>query len=214
MSRCRALIAALLAAGVTMAAAPAAHATHLEECRPYSTPTSPQDEIDAESAAIAFKLTAAEADAAAEALETPVTPGLDIPFRIAAGLAVTAEYAARTGALALYGINREADECRIDAHARLTDDLLSAQIKRDLALTSTPVALFVLPEEHGGYLDTHGVGVQVIVRDAIDRMKQEGQCTCGAAESAYGQAVTAMQGGQYKTAYRLFRQAYVYAFSN
>ena len=54
----------------------------------------------------------------------------------------------------------------------------------------------------------------MIVRDVIDRMKANGQCTCSAADSAYNNAVAQMDLGNYKTAYNLFRQAYKYAFSN
>ena len=215
----RLIIASLIAAAALLAAtAPAAHATHLEDCRPYTTPTSPLDEIQVEGTAIGLKLIADELDATAETVEAvPVVgPPAAVPVRAAAAVAAGSYFAVRVAALALYGVNRETDECRRDAHARVLDDLLSAQIRRDLSATTTPVALFVLPESAGGYIDTTGVGVRVIVRDAIDRMKGSGQCTCSAAESAYSQAVTALglENPQYKTAYRLFRQAYVYAFSN
>jgi len=213
----RLILALLLAAAALLAAmAPAAQATHLENCRSYTTPTSPLDEIEIEGVIIGLNLVTNELDASAETLEAiPVIgPALAAPVRIAAAAASASEYASRAAALTLYGINREADECRKDAHSSMLDDQLSAQIRRDLAATTTPVALFVLPESEGGYIDTPGVGVRVIVRDAIDRMKASGQCTCSAAESSYSQAVTALGNGQYKTAHKLFRQAYVYAFSN
>jgi len=213
----RLILAPLIAAAALLAATvPAAHATHLEDCRPYTTPTSPVDEIEAEEEVIEAKVVTDQLDATAETAEAiPVIgPALAVPLRALAAAAVGVWYAARSRALTLYEVNREADECRRDAHSRGLDDLLSAQIRRDLSATTTPVAMFVLPESEGGYIDTDGVGVRVIVRDAIDRMKTSGQCTCSAAESAYSQAVTALTGGHYKTAYRLFRQAYVYAFSN
>jgi hypothetical protein len=215
MSRLVPTLVLAVAALLLAIAAPAAHATHLEECRPYTTPTSPMDEIEVEGVIIGLRLVKDELDASAETLEIVplVGPALAAPVRVAAATASASEFAARVAALTLYGINREADECRGDAHARMLDDLLSAQIRRDLGSTTTPVALFVLPESEGGYLDTEGVGVKVIVRDAIDRMKSSGQCTCSAAESSYSQAVSALGSGNYKTAHRLFRQAYVYAFS-
>jgi hypothetical protein len=212
------LVPTLLLATAALLAitAPAAHATHLEECRPYTRPTSPLDEIELEGTIIGLRLLKDEIDATAETAELVPLIGqaLAAPFRVAAAAASASEFAVRVAALTHYGINREADECRSDAHARMLDDLLSAQIRRDLASTATPVALFVLPESQGGYIDTEGVGVKVIVRDAIDRMKSSGQCTCSAAESSYSQAVSALAAGSYKTAHRLFRQAYVYSFSS
>lgn len=213
----RLILAPVLAAvALLAAAASAADATHLENCRAYTTLTSPLDEIQVEGVAIGLGLVTDELDATAETLEAVPTvgPALAAPVRIAAAAASASEFAVRISALALYGINREADECRRDAHSSMLDDLLSAQIRRDLAATTTPVALFVLPGSEGGYIDTEGVGVRAVVRDAIDRMKGSGQCTCSAAQSSYSQAVSAMGSGEYKTAYRLFRQAYVYAFSN
>jgi hypothetical protein len=68
----------------------------------------------------------------------------------------------------------------------------------------------IAEEDHASQV----VGVKTSVRFTIDAMKSTGQCTCTAAESSYTQAVAAVTARNYKTAYRLFRQAYVYAFSN
>ena len=58
------------------------------------------------------------------------------------------------------------------------------------------------------------LGTKTMVRGVIDAMLLTDQCTCTAAESSYNQAVSSMQAGRYKDAYKQFRQAYVYAFSN
>jgi hypothetical protein len=211
------LLAALLCVGTAaLAAAPAAEAKHEEDCRAYSNPKAPTDEVAVGAAVIAVGAFTKEADLIAEILEDgkPLTA---IPHKIAAGVAgalAATEFAVKTSLFVLQRINAEADECRIDSHYRLLDDILNSQIRRDLASRGTPVAMFVLPEELGGYIDSPGVGTRAVVKDAITRMKARGQCTCSAAQSAYDQAVAAMDSGSYKTAYKLFRQAYVYAFSN
>jgi hypothetical protein len=211
------LVTALVSvAAAGLAGAPAAQATHDEDCRAYSNPKAPQDEVGVGAAVITADGITAQLDLAAEVLEEG-KPATAAAHKVAAGIAgasVTVEYGIKTALFVLQRINAEADECRIDAHYRLLDDILNSQIRRDLALRGTPVAMFVLPEEFGGYLDSPGVGTRAVVEDAIKRMKARGQCTCSAAQNTYDQAVAAMDSGSYKAAYKLFRQAYVYAFSN
>ena len=130
----------LLAATLALVLAPSASATHDEDCRPYSIETTPLDEIGIEAVIIAADLVVAQIDAAGETAENAAATAADraaasLPFRIAAGVAVGVEYGIRASLLIIQGINAEADECRIDAHWRMTDDLLSAQIRRDLAST-------------------------------------------------------------------------------
>ena len=154
------------------------------------------------------------------------------------GLAAAAVAAAASAHLAVTGINRVADACYEPRHLVLQDDLMKMTLQAQLASTATPDVQFVMreqrPEGHvpptsdafPGYIDRerpeaqNGVegwgvlGVRTNVRGVIDAMKSTGQCTCSAAESSYGHGVSALGNGQLKTAYRLFRQAYVYAFSN
>jgi hypothetical protein len=231
--RRRTIAATLAVAAVALACASPASARHGEAwgdagtCPAYST----------ESGFYSNETTIAEGiKLAAEA----VYAGLDRadakgPAK-AAGAAALA--AAESAHLAINGQNRLAIACYDPRHWQLQDDLMKMTIQANLALTSAADISLVMPEKrpsghvpptttiHSGFIDRERpdaqndvegwdvIGTMTTVRGVIDAMKEAEQCTCGAAESAYGQAVTAMRGGQYKTAYRLFRQAYVYAFSN
>ena len=156
----------------------------------------------------------------------------------AKGVAAAAVAAAASAHLAVSGINRVADACYEPRHQVLQDDLMKMTLQAQLASTATPDVQFVMREQRPdghvpptsdafpGYIDRErpdaqndvegwGVlGVKTNVRGVIDAMKSTEQCTCSAAESSYVQAVSALGSGQLKTAYKLFRQAYVYAFSN
>ncbi len=232
----RSAVGALLALSVTatlvvLPASPAL-ATHDDVCPAYTSEThAVEDEIVAEAVVIPLQLAhdiaEATSDMMGERAKHSATILDAIPFLIAEALANAtaiafskAAWAAKVAVLGLKTTNKIADECRTGAHWTLLDELLKSAIRRDLAVTTTPVALFVLPTSAGGYIDggeaadSGGVGVKVIVRETIDKMIALGQCTCSSANSSYNQAVTELTAGRYKSAYRLFRQAYVYAFSN
>jgi len=154
------------------------------------------------------------------------------------GLAAAAVAAAAAAHLDVSGRNRIADACYEPRHMVLQDDLMKMTLQAQLASTATPDVQFVTREQRPdghipptsdvfpGYIDRErpeaqndvegwGVlGVRTNVRGVIDAMKSTEQCTCSAAESSYTQAVSALGNGQLKTAYKLFRQAYAYAFSN
>ena len=200
-------------------------------CPPYTSDDPVADETTAEAAVLELELThnilGAVADAIedkGEGIEAGGAPGaatlgdaeekLAEPVKIAAAVVAGAIGAAETAKLVLETINNVADACRTERHQTLQDDLIKAAIRHDLAVTTTPVFAFVMPESEEGYLDRPDVGVQDIVNETIEKMESTGQCGCASAKSYYNLAVTAMDQGNYKTAYKLFRQAYVLAFSN
>lgn len=201
-------------------------------CPPYTSDDPVADETAAEAAVLALELTHNLLGALADALEEkgedveaggadPVQgvlgaaiEALAEPVHIAAAVVAGAIGAAETAKLVLETINKVADACRTERHQTLQDDLIKAAIRHDLAVTTTPVFAFVMPESEEGYLDRPDVGVQDIVNETIEKMESTGQCGCSSAKSYYDMAVTAMDQGHYKTAYKLFRQAYVLAFSN
>jgi hypothetical protein len=154
------------------------------------------------------------------------------------GIAAAAVAAAASAHLAVSGINRVAEACYMPRHWDLEDDLMQMTLQADLASRATPDVQFVMREQRPsghvpptaddfpGYIDRERpdaqngvegwdvIGVKTTVRGVIDAMVAPDQCTCSAAESSYSQAVTAVANNQLKTAHKLFRQAYVYAFSN
>jgi hypothetical protein len=154
------------------------------------------------------------------------------------GIAAAAVAAAASAHLAVSGINRVAEACYMPRHWDLEDDLMQMTLQADLAARATPDVQFVMRERRPsghvppgadgfpGYIDRERsdaqngvagwdiIGVKTTVRGVIDAMVATEQCTCSAAESSYAQAVTAVGHNQLKTAHKLFRQAYVYAFSN
>jgi hypothetical protein len=154
------------------------------------------------------------------------------------GIAAAAVAAAASAHLAVTGINRVAEACYMPRHWDLEDDLMQMTLQADLASRATPDVQFVMREQRPsghvpptaddfpGYIDRERpdaqngvegwdvIGVKTTVRGVIDAMKATEQCTCSAAESSYSQAVAAVASNQLKTAHKLFRQAYVYAFSN
>jgi hypothetical protein len=156
----------------------------------------------------------------------------------AKGIAAAAVAAAASAHLALSGQNRVAEACYVPRHLELEDDLMKMTLQAELASTATPDVQFVMREQRPdghvpptsdtfpGYIDRERpdaqngvegwdvIGVKTNVRGVIDAMKSTEQCTCSAAESSYTQAVSALASGQLKNAHKLFRQAYVYAFSN
>jgi hypothetical protein len=189
------------------------------------------DETVAEEAILALEVThnvldtvADSIEEAGEDLEAGGAPGAATagdamektadPWKIAAAVVAGAIGAAELAKLALETINKIADACRTERHMTIQDELIKAAIRHDLAVTTTPVFAFVMPESEEGYLDRPDVGVKDIVNETIEKMESTGQCGCTSAKSYYNQAVTAMDAGNYKTAYKLFRQAYVLAFSN
>jgi hypothetical protein len=200
-------------------------------CPPYSSDDPVADETTAEGVVLGLELThnilGAVADAIeehGEEVEAGGAPGAatagDLiekgakPVHIAAAVVAGSIAAAETAKLVLETINNTADACRTERHQTIQDELIKAAIRHDLAVTTTPVFAFVMPESEEGYLDRPDVGVQDIVNETIEKMESTGQCGCTSAKSYYNQAVAAMDAGSYKTAYKLFRQAYVLAFSN
>ena len=201
-------------------------------CPPYTSDDPVTDETIAEGAVLALELThnilGAVADAIEEHGEEVEAGGADPvqgvagaaieltaePVKIAAAVVAGAIGAAEIAHLTLETINKVADACRTERHQTIQDELIKAAIRHDLAVTTTPVFAFVMPESEEGYLDRPDVGVKDIVNEAIEKMESTGQCGCTSAKSYYDQAVKQMEGGHYKAAYKLFRQAYVLAFSN
>jgi hypothetical protein len=201
-------------------------------CPPYSSDDPVLDETVAEGAVLALELTnfilGAVADAIEEHGEEVEAGGADPvqgvagaaieltaePVKIAASVVAGTIGAAKTAKLVLETINKVADACRTERHQTLQDELIKAAIRHDLSVTTTPVFAFVMPESEEGFLDRADVGVKDIVHETIEKMESTGQCGCSSANSYYDQAVTALGQAHYKTAYKLFRQAYVLAFSN
>jgi hypothetical protein len=87
----------------------------------------------------------------------------------------------------------------------LRDLILRTQIEADLSMADTAavVALYELPNAHGGYLDL----VMAIVTETIADVQTAG-ATVSNAQSALTEADTAKAAGDFKSAYRLYRKAY------
>ena len=83
--------------------------------------------------------------------------------------------------------------------------LLRTEIEADLAQAEglTPVAIYELPNAHGGYLNL----VRTIVADTITKIKAAG-ASVGLAATFLTQADTAKAAGNFKVAYNLYRKAY------
>jgi len=223
------VVAAALPAVLLVAPATARHGAEWDgsTCPAYSTESHfhSNDDTIAQGALLATQAVYEAADRA----------DLTLPAK---GVAAAAMAAAASAHLAVSGINRVADACYDPRHWELEDDLMKITMQAQLASTATPDVQFVLREKRAsghvppagdgfpGYIDRERpdawndvtgwdvIGVKTNVRGVIDAMKSTEQCTCSAAESSYSQAVSALGNGQLKTAYKLFRQAYVYAFSN
>jgi hypothetical protein len=87
----------------------------------------------------------------------------------------------------------------------LRDLVLRTQIEADLSMADSAavVALYLLPNAHGGYLDL----VMAIVTETIADVRAAGGRVSNA-QSALTEANTAKAAGDFKTAYRLYRKAY------
>jgi hypothetical protein len=87
----------------------------------------------------------------------------------------------------------------------LRDLVLRTQIEADLSMADSAavVALYLLPNTHGGYLDL----VMAIVTETIADIRAAGGRVSNA-QSALTEANTAKAAGDFKTAYRLYRKAY------
>lgn len=223
-----ACVLAVAGLGVVTPSTALADTNQDQVCPPYTSDDPVQDETIAEGVVIALELTHNLLSAGKDELEEigedleesigyPVGQAVEDlaePVGIAAAVVAGAVGAAETALLVLETVNNVADACRTERHQTMQDELIKAAIRRDLAVTTTPVFAFVMPESEEGYLDRPDVGVKDIVNEAIEKMESTGQCGCTSAKSYYDQAVTQMEGGHYKAAYKLFRQAYVLAFSN
>jgi len=87
----------------------------------------------------------------------------------------------------------------------LRDLILRTQIEADLSMAdgAAVVALYELPNAHGGYLDL----VMAIVTETIADVQTAGG-TVSNAQSALIEADAAKAAGHFKSAYRLYRKAY------
>jgi hypothetical protein len=87
----------------------------------------------------------------------------------------------------------------------LRDLILRTQIEADLSMADSAavVALYELPNAHGGYLDL----VMAIVTETIADVQTAGGKVRNA-QSALTEANTAKAAGDFKSAYRLYRKAY------
>ncbi|HVM03699.1 MAG TPA: hypothetical protein VM242_00870 [Acidimicrobiales bacterium] len=237
------LLAAVVAVTATaFLAPPPAAAIHAEKCDgpyPYTSMDTVRDESIAEGIVIGLELVQTILSAAADAVEQAAEKAEDaavanpepvsskamftaahtlerstLIMRIAVMIADGTVAAGKVAHLALVTQNKLADICRTDRHWQLEDELLASAIRRDLAATTTPVALFVLPEANGGFIDVEKFGVRDLVTATIDRMVELKQCTCTSAKSYLSQGNSHLAAGSYKKAYTAYRQAYVLAFSN
>jgi hypothetical protein len=209
------LVAVLAGAMLTVPGQQAAFADHEESCTdtPFVIPVSVKDHTYPQTVEAVVGAAVIAAETVHEVLEdTPEVPAE------AVGVAAGVVSAAQAAQLAIEYIDREADVCRTDVHWEDEEALMKMNIEADLAVTTTPDSAFVLPTDDPdlppGFIDAPVIGVKDIVNETIEKMESTGQCGCTSAKSYYNQAVTAMDAGNYKTAYKLFRQAYVLAFSN
>jgi hypothetical protein len=237
--RTRRWIVALLTGGALLAlpAATAGKGAHGEKWTGATPETCPSFTTEAR-----FKSTDESISGAVELLNDGLYEASDrldsVAFKQTASLTLLAAQVANF-AVRSQNVLAEAT-CYTPRHWQLEDELMKMTIQADLASTTTPDLSFVMPEERPtehvppvrketpGYIDRHRdgsdnpneiadadiIGVRSSVRDVIDQMKAAEQCTCSLADQYHDQAVAAMDSGSYKAAYKLFRQAYVYAFSN
>jgi hypothetical protein len=92
----------------------------------------------------------------------------------------------------------------------VADQVLMADIQQALLAPSGSVAnvAYMVPAEHGGYLDASPIGVRSLVTDAL-AAAQRARLPVGAAATTYlAQADAALSAGNYVGAYRNFQLAY------
>jgi hypothetical protein len=208
------LMVAVLAAGVLVLPFPQpALADHEETCVdvPFVIPLSVKDNSYPQTVEAIAGEAVIVAETTHEVLE-------DLGQGEGANVAAGILYAAEAAQLAIEYIDREADVCRTDVHWEDEESFVKMSIEADLAVTTTPDSAFIFPTDDPdlppGFADAPAIGVKDIVHETIEKMESTGQCGCSSANSYYDQAVTALDQAHYKTAYKLFRQAYVLAFSN
>ena len=207
------MVAALAGAMLVVPLQQSAFADHEESCvdTPFIVPVSVKDNTYPQQLEAVVEAGVIAAETTHEVLE-------DTGPAEAAGVAAGVVAALQAVQMVIEHTDEEADVCRTDVHWEDEEALMKMNIEADLAVTTTPDAAFVLPTDDPnlppGFIDAPVIGVKDIVNETIEKMESTGQCGCTSAKSYYDQAVTQMEGGHYKAAYKLFRQAYVLAFSN